>query len=78
MKQPVLSGLVAAAAGLAFKVALGGKLPALVCVTLGLGVTFGVYAWMLLIVMGQKPIYVDLLRQVFERFRAKKEGDKSA
>jgi O-antigen/teichoic acid export membrane protein len=78
MKQPVLSGLVAAAAGLAFKVALGGKLPAFVCVTLGLGVTFGVYAWMLLIVMGQKPIYADLLRQVFERFRAKKEGDKSA
>jgi hypothetical protein len=30
----------------------------------GLGIIFGVYAWVL-IAMGQKNLYVDLLRQLF-------------
>jgi len=72
-KQPVFSGLIAGAAGLAFKIALGGKLPVLASVSLGLGITLGIYAWMLLFVMGQLPLYMDLLGHLFQRFRVKRD-----
>jgi len=73
MKHPILSGLVACAAGITFKCVLGGKLSALACLTFGLGATFGVYAWMLLAIMGQMPLYMDLLGHLFDRFQAKRD-----
>jgi PST family polysaccharide transporter len=72
MKHSVVSGLVAAAAGLAFKIFVGRKLPALASVILGLGLMFGVYGWMLMVVMGQKALYMDLLGHLFERFKRKR------
>ena len=77
MRHPVYPGLAAAAVGLAFKVFLGVRLPALASAALGLSLMFGTYAWMLLIVMGQKPVYMDLLKQVFEKVRQKREAAKS-
>jgi len=39
----------------------------------GMTVCTGIYAWLLLIAMGQKAIYGDLLSHIFERFRRKHE-----
>jgi O-antigen/teichoic acid export membrane protein len=68
-KQPFLSGSLATATGLFVKVALGGKMASLPYLSIGLVLVFGVYAWVLLIAMGQKDMYVDLVHQVFRRTR---------
>src|SRR5262245_24248062 len=60
-KPPFLSGLLAGAAGLLVKLALDGSSAPLLSLTAGLVVVFGVYAWVLLIVMRQKDIYMDVL-----------------
>ena len=64
-KQPLLAGLLAGAIGLIVKITLGGMLAPIPYLLVGLGLVFGVYAWVLLIAMGQKNLYVDLLTQVF-------------
>jgi len=66
-KPPFLSGLVASAAGLIVMVTLGGRLATIPYLMVGLGLVFGVYAWVLLIAMGQKDLYLDLLTQVYRR-----------
>src|SRR5664280_200404 len=71
-RHSILAGLAAAAAGLAFKFALGGRLPALPTVVLGLAIVLGLYGWLLLFVMGQKDLYMDMLNQVLQRFRGNK------
>jgi O-antigen/teichoic acid export membrane protein/SAM-dependent methyltransferase len=63
-KPPFLSGLLAGAAGLLVKLALDGSSAPLLCLTVGLAAVFGIYAWALLIVMGQKHIYIDVLSQL--------------
>jgi PST family polysaccharide transporter len=66
-RQPLLSGLVAGAAGLTAKVALGGMLvPFLQLLVCG-SLVLGVYGWVLLIAMGQKQMYMDLLNQAYRR-----------
>ncbi|MGB7767970.1 MAG: lipopolysaccharide biosynthesis protein [Verrucomicrobiia bacterium] len=67
LKPPVLSGLFAAAAGLTFKIMLAGPLPPIPRLILGLPLVFGLYAWMLLIVMGQKGFFADLARHLLQR-----------
>jgi len=68
-KQPFLSGLLASVIGLIVKITLGGKISSLPYLSIGLVLVFGIYAWVLLIAMGQKDMYVDLVDQVFRRTR---------
>jgi PST family polysaccharide transporter len=63
-KPSILSGLLASVIGLIVKVELGGMAP-IPFLLVGLGLVLGVYAWVLLIAMGQKNLYVDLLTQAF-------------
>jgi PST family polysaccharide transporter len=63
-RPPLFAGLIAGAIGLIVKIALAGILAPILCLLVGLGIIFGVYAWVL-IAMGQKNLYVDLLRQLF-------------
>jgi PST family polysaccharide transporter len=64
-RQPLLSGLLASAAGLIVKVTLGGMLAPLPYLMVGVSVVLGVYGWVLLIAMGQKHLYVDLLNHAY-------------
>jgi PST family polysaccharide transporter len=61
-KPAALSGLPAAAAGLIVRLALGGRLPLIPYLLVGIGTVMGIYALILLIVMNQKHVYLDLLR----------------
>jgi O-antigen/teichoic acid export membrane protein len=73
-KPPLLSGLLASAAGLLVKLTLGGRLPPMLYLMVGLGLVLGIYAWVLLIVMRQKHVYLDLLSQLLPRFAPRQEG----
>ena len=68
-KPPFLSGLLAGAAGLLLKLTIGGKLPVIPFLLLGVGVVLASYAWILLIAMNQKHVYVDLLSHLLPRLR---------
>jgi O-antigen/teichoic acid export membrane protein len=70
---PLLSGVLATVAGLAIKTALDGRLGTIPYLSLGLSFVFGVYAWVLLITMGQRDLYVALLAQVFRRARTDRQ-----
>ena len=74
-KPPFLSGLVAGAAGLLVKLTLGGRLPPILYLIVGLAVVLGIYAWIFLIVMRQKNIYMDLLSQLLPRPQPRQEGN---
>jgi len=71
---PFLSGLLAGGAGLLVKLTLGGRLAPILYLTVGLGLVLGVYAWVLLIVMRQKHVYMDLLSQLLPRLQPRQEG----
>jgi PST family polysaccharide transporter len=71
---PFLSGLLAGGAGLLVKLTLGGRLPPMLYLMLGLGLVLGVYAWFLLIVMRQKHVYMDVLSQLLPRPQPRQEG----
>ena len=66
-RQPLVSGLAAGAVGLLVKLALAGRLAPVPCLAAGLGLVLGVYAWVLLIALGQKGLYLDLLSQLRRR-----------
>jgi O-antigen/teichoic acid export membrane protein len=68
-KQPLMAGLLAGAIGLIVKITLGGMLAPIPYLLVALGLVFGFYAWVLLIAMGQKDLYLDLLTQVFRGAR---------
>jgi PST family polysaccharide transporter len=72
-KPPFLSGLLAGAAGLLVKLTLGGRLPPIPYLMVGLAVVLGIYAWGLLILMGQKHVYTDVLSQLLPRREAHQE-----
>jgi O-antigen/teichoic acid export membrane protein len=63
-KPPFVSGLLAGAVGLFVKFTLGGWLPPMLYLAIGLGLLLSIYAWVLLIVLGQKHVYMDLLSQL--------------
>ncbi len=73
-KPPFLSGLLAGGAGLLVKLTLGGRLPPMLYLMVGLGLVLGVYAWALLIVMRQKHVYMDVLSQLLPRPEPRLEG----
>jgi hypothetical protein len=58
--------LVAAATGLIVKVTLGGMFAPLLYLLVGVGLVLGIYGWVLLIVMGQKNLYVDLFNHAYK------------
>jgi O-antigen/teichoic acid export membrane protein len=66
-KPPFLSGLFAGGAGWLVTLTLGGRLPPMLYLMVGLVVVLGIYAWGLLIVMGQKHVYMDLLSHLLPR-----------
>jgi PST family polysaccharide transporter len=70
VKLPLFSGLLAAAVGLVFKEIFDGLLPPLPRLVLGVVLVLGLYVWILMVVFGQKDLYVDLVQQVLERKRS--------
>jgi PST family polysaccharide transporter len=73
-KPPFLSGLLAGAAGLLVKLTLSGRLAPIPYLLVGLAVVLGIYGWALLIVMGQKHLYMDVLSQLLPRPEPRPEG----
>jgi O-antigen/teichoic acid export membrane protein len=70
IKRPLVSGVAAAAVGGLFKGLATGALTPIPMLLLGLALSSAAYAWTLLVAMGQKDLYVDLLRQVFPQTRS--------
>lgn len=68
-RPALLSGLLAGAIGLIVKITLDGATAPILHLLFGVGVVFGVYAWALLIVMGQKNLYMDLWTHAFSGAR---------
>jgi O-antigen/teichoic acid export membrane protein len=66
---PILAGLLSAIAGLVFKMFTDNLLPPLPRLVMGVALVLGVYAWILLVALGQKDLYVDLVQQVLKRNR---------
>ncbi|HEY7417039.1 MAG TPA: lipopolysaccharide biosynthesis protein [Ktedonobacteraceae bacterium] len=73
-KPPFLSGLLASAAGLLVNVALGDRLTPIPHLLVGLTVVLGIYGWALLLGMGQKHIYMDVLSQLLPQRRAEQRS----
>jgi PST family polysaccharide transporter len=72
-KRPFLSGLLAGAAGLLVKLTLGGTLPLIPYLSLGVGFVLGIYAWILLIAMNQKHVYLDLLSHLLPGLQSRQK-----
>jgi O-antigen/teichoic acid export membrane protein len=72
-KGPIVSGLVAGAVGLLLKLTLSARLPLIPYLFLAVGLVLGVYAWILLIVMNQKHIYIELASHLLPRFGLSQE-----
>jgi PST family polysaccharide transporter len=66
-KPPLLSGLLGGAVGLLVKLTLGGRLPSIPYLLIGVAFVLGIYAWVLLIVMNQKHFYIELLSHLLPR-----------
>jgi hypothetical protein len=60
-----MSGLLAGAVGLIVKVTLASRLLPIPLLLMSLVLVFGVYAWSLLIAMGQKDTYMALLKDAY-------------
>ena len=75
IKRPLIAGLLGGAAGWLFKFACHGALAPIPLLLAEVTIAFGVYALVLLFVMGQKDMYVDLLRQLFQRNRPVPAGN---
>jgi O-antigen/teichoic acid export membrane protein len=69
IKRPLICGGLGAIAGWLFKIAFHNALQPIPMLVLGLTLSFAVYAWTLLFVMGQKDVYYDLLTHLFPRNR---------
>ncbi len=67
IKRPLFAGVLGGAAGWLFKIVCDGSLAPLPLLAIALSISFAIYAVFLLFVMGQKDMYVDLLRQLFQR-----------
>ncbi len=61
VKHPLTSGIVAGVVGLGFKAAFVSALSTLPLLSAGVALLLGTYACFLLIVMGQKSLYADLM-----------------
>ncbi len=67
--KPVAAGLLAGLVALPLKLGLDSKLHDISMLLLGTGLVFAAYAFVLLIVMGQKAMYLDLLKEVLNKRR---------
>ena len=67
VKRPLISGAVGGIAGWLSKSAFHESLGPITILTVGLTVSFGIYAGLLLFVMGQKRVYADLLTHLLHR-----------
>ncbi len=67
VSRPLASGIVAAALAFGFQFFYLQSLPPLPRLILGASVLLSTYVGMLFYVMGQKPVYVDLLRELRKR-----------
>ena len=67
--KPAVSGLLAGAIGLIVKITLDGAILPFLHLLFGVGLVFAVYAWALLIAMGQKNLYMDLWTHAFRGVR---------
>jgi O-antigen/teichoic acid export membrane protein len=67
LKRPVISATVAAGVAYAVQFQYGQTLSPLARLIISCGVLFGIYAVMLLYVMGQKAFYIDLVRNLANR-----------
>jgi PST family polysaccharide transporter len=63
IRRPLVAGVLGGAAGWLFKVTFSAMAPTLLLIV-GLALSFAVYCYLLLFTMGQKNMYVDLLRQL--------------
>ena len=78
-KPPLLSGLLAGAVGLLVKFTLDGRLEPIPYLLVGLGLVWGIYAWLLLFVMNRRHVYLDLLSHLLPRSQPRpKEEFRSA
>jgi PST family polysaccharide transporter len=66
-KPPFLSGLLAGASGLLVKLTLGGRLPVIPYLFVGVGLVVAIYAGVLLIPSDRKHIYIELLCHLLPR-----------
>jgi len=67
IKRPVVAGVLAGIVGWLVKVILESYMNSTLVLLVGLTLTIGFYMGVLLIVMGQKGVYIDLLNQVIQR-----------
>jgi O-antigen/teichoic acid export membrane protein len=67
IKRPVFAGAGGAVAGWTFKLAFQRTLPPMPLLGIGLTLSFAIYAYLLLVVLGQKSMYADLLSHLFQR-----------
>jgi len=74
IKHPLISGGIAGACGWLVQIAFHGALPPIPLLALEAGISFAVYAGVLLFVMGQKDLYCDLLGELFHRQPAKADA----
>jgi O-antigen/teichoic acid export membrane protein len=74
IKRPLICGALGAAAGWLFKLGFYNVIRPVPMLFLGLTFAFAVYAWTLLFVMGQKDIYYDLVRHLFQPRLLPSEG----
>jgi O-antigen/teichoic acid export membrane protein len=72
-KPPLLCGVLAGTGGLLVKLTLSGNLAPILCMMLGLATVLAIYAWTLIVVEGQKDMYLELLSEVAPRFIPKSE-----
>jgi PST family polysaccharide transporter len=64
VQKPLLSGVVASIAGVVVKITLGSQLTPIPYLLIGVFIVFGVYAWTLLIALGQKDIFLRLVDEL--------------
>ena len=67
VKRPVISAIVAAVPAFAMQFEYGRGLPPLARLIMGCSILFGLYAAMLLYVMGQKVFYLELVKGLVNR-----------
>jgi PST family polysaccharide transporter len=64
VSRPVICGVAGALAALAFIFFAPASLSPFIRLVVGCTLLFGVYAWILLLVMAQKPLYLDIVRSL--------------
>jgi O-antigen/teichoic acid export membrane protein len=72
IRRPFFAGLLAAVVGLGAKLMFSRNLSPILVLVLGVGLVFSVYAC-ILVAMGQKKLYLDLLTEVFSRRSSSKQ-----